>query len=512
MRRHHLLFAALVAGASGLALSFLAVDALRHDAASRAWLVRRPAALPCLWAFALVSIAALAHLLLQWRRGRWRSTSYAPLRWSAAILLAAWASLWCLEPPMSAQDGHLALSGAAATWSAAVTLAAQRSDRPWPRWFRVLDVLACELAACAFLAEAGLRLARRAAELPILATAGTNPDAWLRTYRLEPGRFRYGFPVNREGFVDVEPEQAARAEDLVVSIGDSFSVGVVPHPWHYTRVAEQSFLGLEIYNAGVVHSGPREYLRILETSALPLRPDLIVVALFLGNDLEDAERGDPTVLSTWMDRGEILVLQGSRRLWNIARERWAGASIADPEGATRTQGLTGATAASLAEMERRMPWLSDPSREPPAVSARRFAEVEADRAEYLVKAPEAAWTKLFSFLERMQRAAGPVPVACLLIPDEFQVEDRLWGEVRKDRGLADADRDLPQRRLAEWCSSRRMPYLDLLPALRAVPPVQDGVRHVYHRRDTHWNARGNRVAGEALAAWIERLGVASRVQ
>jgi hypothetical protein len=25
---------------------------------------------------------------------------------------------------------------------------------------------------------------------------------------------------------------------------------------------------------------------------------------------------------------------------------------------------------------------------------------------------------------------------------------------------------------------------------------------VYHLRDTHWNAAGNRVAGEAIASWI----------
>ena len=40
---------------------------------------------------------------------------------------------------------------------------------------------------------------------------------------------------------------------------------------------------------------------------------------------------------------------------------------------------------------------------------------------------------------------------------------------------------------------------------RAVPPLTDGWRHVYHLRDTHFNVRGNRVAGEALAQALAEL-------
>jgi hypothetical protein len=64
------------------------------------------------------------------------------------------------------------------------------------------------------------------------------------------------------------------------------------------------------------------------------------------------------------------------------------------------------------------------------------------------------------------------------------------------------ERDLPQRVLAEWLSEQGIPYLDLLPILRAVPPLPDGRRHLYHLRDTHFNARGNDVAGRALAAFL----------
>ena len=41
--------------------------------------------------------------------------------------------------------------------------------------------------------------------------------------------------------------------------------------------------------------------------------------------------------------------------------------------------------------------------------------------------------------------------------------------------------------------------------MRAVPKEADGRRHLYHLRDTHWNARGNELAGEALAKFVVPL-------
>ena len=47
--------------------------------------------------------------------------------------------------------------------------------------------------------------------------------------------------------------------------------------------------------------------------------------------------------------------------------------------------------------------------------------------------------------------------------------------------------------------------LDLLPLLRTVEPMKDGRRHVYQLRNTHFNARGNEVAGRALARLADSL-------
>jgi hypothetical protein len=92
----------------------------------------------------------------------------------------------------------------------------------------------------------------------------------------------------------------------------------------------------------------------------------------------------------------------------------------------------------------------------------------------------------------------------VLIPGEFQVDDTLWNAmVQKSRHVMDRDR--PQRLIRSWMAEQGLPVLDLLPILRAVPPLKDGRPHVYQLQETHFNARGNAVAGRALARFSDSL-------
>jgi len=116
----------------------------------------------------------------------------------------------------------------------------------------------------------------------------------------------------------------------------------------------------------------------------------------------------------------------------------------------------------------------------------------------------AVFDHFFKALAALKMGAGSVPLAFVLIPDEFQVEDDLWDEVVRRSGRP-LDRDLVQRTTVEWLQARGWPVLDLLPLLRTVEPLADGRQHVYHRQNTHFNARGNEVAGRALARFADSL-------
>lgn len=509
-KRHQALFLALVGAAALLASAIFANDWLQRAWLAQKWLFRSRNGLTLLGVYAGLAGASFAWLLVTWRSGAWRSTSSTPLRWILPAAVVAWMLTWTIEPPTLVYDAQLALCGALAAWCVLVAISARSPNLGRRGPLRALDILVCELAAVVILAEVGLRIVRGTTDSSWLATASTNPVARVRAQRLAPGAFFMGYRVNREGFVDVEPEEVLEKSHRVVCIGDSFSVGVVPHHLHYTTIAEEAFDDLEVYNAGIVNSGPREYLEILRASALPLHPELVVIALFLGNDIVDAQRIRPDPVAMWTDRNEVLLVQLLRRLSAFRGERAAGGTVADAGASTVTTGLTRGGELSPAEAERAMPWLRDPMQEVPAVSAERFLYVEGTRTGILRPDARDGYGLAFEYLEKMRELARPASIACVLIPDEYQVEDALWQQLHSQADLSGMDREQPQKVVSAWLEAQGIPFVDLLPKLRSVPPLADGRRHVYHLQDTHFNARGNQIAGEALAELIEGAGVAKR--
>ena len=114
---------------------------------------------------------------------------------------------------------------------------------------RMLDVICMNAVATLVLLEVGLRLLSTVWANPILVTESSPSQIRRDSERMKPGTLRFGFPINKDGHYDVDPEPGAEAT-LVVSIGDSFAYGMVPHPYHFTTVCERELPGVEVYNMG----------------------------------------------------------------------------------------------------------------------------------------------------------------------------------------------------------------------------------------------------------------------
>ncbi len=366
---------------------------------------------------------------------------------------------------------------------------------------RVLDRLAFGLALSLVLAELGLRLAAALAHPPLLADE-TGARAWLEARRMRPGALHLGFPVNSRGDYDREPPAPGKSP-LVVVIGDSFSTGAVSLPLHFTSVAERELGGVELYNMGAPGIDPPQYLELLRSEALPLRPDAIVVALFAGNDLEfDPPRSEPrSFLRSLVDREGCLLARFVTRATRLVAER--ARARAEEAGGGELQG-SDVPAVDPRELFERFPWFGDPALERPTFSEAGFLKLEKERALAIARRNGAGEFACFPWLAAMQQAAGDVPLLVLLVPDEFQVEDALWEEVL-ETSRVELERDRPQVVVAAFCASRGLPLIDLLPPFRSLPPMADGRRHLYHLRDTHWNARGNEIAGKELARALREL-------
>lgn len=375
-------------------------------------------------------------------------------------------------------------------WSA--RLPGRKRDREPGRKLRRLDLLCMNAALALLLAELGLRTVAAFVPIPILITEQSSPQIRRDSERRAPGELRFGFPMNQGGHYDTEfVPRSARSTPLVASIGDSFSYGIVPHAYHFTTVAEREHSGVAIYNMGFPGTDPRDYLHLLEHTALPLDPDLVVIQLFLGNDIALSTPHQEATRWHDADRYAVGILWHRLKILRRAeRVDWAGA--------------TGQPRQSAEELKDRYPWLVDPSLETPSLSREVYLEIAARNAGAICGGPRGFYLPFFQALDNLVRAAEGVPLAFVLIPDEFQVEDWLWDEIQGKAGRP-LDRDLPQRRTIEWLEDRGIAFLNLLPILRAVEPFEDGRRHVFHLQDTHFNARGNEIAGRALARFIEPL-------
>lgn len=104
-------------------------------------------------------------------------------------------------------------------------------------------------------------------------------DGVLR-YRIEPGTGAH----DARGYRNKEVPDTAE----IVAIGDSHTYGISARASESWPSALGRLTGRSVYNVSLGGYGPAEYLYLMETEALPLRPKTIVAGFYLGNDLKDS--------------------------------------------------------------------------------------------------------------------------------------------------------------------------------------------------------------------------------
>lgn len=482
-------FAAVTCGAIALLLEGLAdpTGGPMRIPVSRAWLNAGRLG---------VGVASVGLLTLVWRM--WQGGEVAFWSRLRALLVATvggWLAYLSTDQPFHAPQVALAMGTALAAFALlcllAVPLARVRRPRVW-RWLDVGATMGCVIVLGL---ELGLRGAAMVSNNPVLVRADAGVAELLGRFRFPAGYLRFGFPCNSHGHYDEEFTPKQEGVPLMVSIGDSFAAGIVPHHYHFTTALERLLPTLRVYNLGLPTIGPAEYLHLLRTEALPLRPDLVAINLFVGNDI--AQGSDPAEpwLASWFNRENVQLAVVPTRIARILSERRRLGR--DDLGIVGEQS---AGRAELTEVLRHFPWFLDYTRELPNHSDEEFLRIEAVRAAAVFQpAYIARYDRFFGILDAIVAAAGGVPIVFVIMPDAMQVDDELWRNVVAETPNGSLDRDLPQRTLRAHFDARGYAYVDLLPSFRAVPFEPDGQRHLYQRTDTHIGVRGNLRAAAALA-------------
>jgi hypothetical protein len=280
-----------------------------------------------------------------------------------------------------------------------------------------------------------------------------------------------GFRVPRQA-----PEPSPDCRRLL-AIGDSFTFGVgvdaeAAFPLHLEDMLTHS-TGMPwcARNGGVGGYGPLRSARLLRTQQAGFRPEILVHAVYVGNDLQDSNPAtfldQPRIEGGRMVSERSGILHRARRflrihshLYSFLRANLYDLYLASPLAA-KSQALDpiglGEWPASIREIT--WPACADAIREIAAWSREHGAR-------YLV----------------------------VLVPAKYQVDETAWNVYRKRWNLPpDAfDRDHAQRVIRAFLDEEGIPALDLLPAFRGASFEED---LLYFRVDSHWTE-----AGHALAA------------
>jgi hypothetical protein len=325
----------------------------------------------------------------------------------------------------------------------------------------------------------------------------------VRVYRLRPGfrgslenpEYSTHVAINSLGMRGGPVDAGSTDRFRILALGDSFTSA-------FNVEEEETFLSvalgaagpvpdgrsLEVLNAGVPGYGTWHQLRAFRELAPTLRPDAALLAVYVGNDLE--ENLDPFAIE--VRDGYLVHRRASRGILPARARAWlqrhSMTYVLVWRGWDRIRPLIGKRATDPIAPLRSL--LLDPA---PARVEKGYA---------------ASGSLLREFRAESDRLR--VPLLVVLIPAELQIyPERFRAELERNAPEGAAlDFDLPSRRWERLARETGLPVLDLLPVLRERAGLGP---YLYMSLDGHLSREGNRVAGEAIGDAIVRwIGRAAR--
>lgn len=335
-----------------------------------------------------------------------------------------------------------------------------------------LILLGLSLAFSLLVAELAIRLVRPQAVMTV--TPGLYQPDPPRRYRIAPGfegritnqaEFDTHILTNQEGMRG--PESATKPAGFlrVLALGDSFTFGVgAGETETWPARLERRMGNVQVLNAGAPGFGVPDEVAWFEAHGLDLQPDVVVVAVFLANDLQDAA---PDQAKVAVVDGSLVVPgeTGGLRRWLYYHShlfRLLKSSVL--EG--RLRSLLG-----LKE-----PWAKRELRAELSLYGPTLPEEVRQGAE----ATEAAVARL---------ASRGVPAVAVLVPSLPQVDPGRWTALLDQFGLDPAGYDprRPNRLFREIFERHGVPVLDLTDTFEAA--VRQG-QGIYYPIDQHLTPAG----------------------
>lgn len=347
---------------------------------------------------------------------------------------------------------------------------------------RLLDKSLGALLIVAVILEVGLTVTAMFVQSPLLQRNQLSAGAQVRIHKFPAGTEFHGFKTNSEGFYDEElpSENKKPGEFRIAAIGDSFTFGIVPHKDNFLTLLEKQTAtkkSVNLVNLGVCGVGPVEYSWLYNRYKSKIKPDLVILSVFVGNDLV-IPFYRPSRLKA---NGYYLYLVGYR-LSRLVTAAGGEKSIFTAKKPEDTIGQFSDEAYIQLCQRKAMVFKK-------ALKKRQKRRIDG------------ALNTLSQLIQSI-----PVPVIVVVIPDEMQVNnnlrERVFGAEKSQLPVADYDLQQPNKWIADVVARHKNAVLvDTLPALVEAEKQQP----TYEPNDTHWNKFGNSVAAAAIRPALEKL-------
>lgn len=343
------------------------------------------------------------------------------------------------------------------------------------------------------LAEFAVRLVR---PQPVMVVSrGLYEADPPRRYRLKPGfegsltnraEFNTRVSINQAGLRGPEIGPKAPGALRILALGDSFTFGVgaqagETYPAQLQQILRSRGVRAEVLNAGAPGFGVPDAVAWFQRWGWPLEPDVLLLAVFVGNDLQDATPGGPKV----MVADGVLVVQGEKPR-SLSRWLYYHSHL---YVLLKTSALGGPV--------RRMLGLPQP------LETRQLREeldlYEKGKTSKVAREGGAAMDKA---VVSLVRSAGGARVVAVIIPSLIQVDPARWQASLERFGLDPKkyDSDQPTRLFRQIFARHGVPVVDLTgPFAQAVRKGQK----IYYPIDQHLTPAGYRRMAEVVAGTLQ---------
>lgn len=310
-----------------------------------------------------------------------------------------------------------------------------------------------------------------------------DPTSYNR-WRGKPFSTDYGFQLNSHGFKDVEFNlQKEEGSYRIIGIGDSFTYGGIPYKHNFLTLLEEklnrdSSRKIELINMGIIAIGPKDYLSLLVNEGLALKPDMVLVSFYVGNDFSDNYKSRE-------DRKTV----GALDSYVISFFSFLIKINSSFEGNLYHHGI---------EYREDLPSMSNEQHFQLAKERSYIFVRESENSQFQEQFQDAL-NDLAKIQEICDRQNIKLVVA--IIPDEVQVMSDLQAKIVADYADASSlDFTQPNKLLAQALAKNNINYIDLFDEFVA---AGDDTR-LYKLNDLHWNIAGNELAAEVIDNYLSK--------